>query len=29
MVPVVGWVLLEMDSDKRFDVQDIYMEVHL
>lgn len=29
MVPVVGWVLLEMDSDKKFDVQDIYMEVHL
>ena len=29
MVPVVGWVLLEMDSDKRFDVHDIYMEVHL
>lgn len=29
MVPVVGWVLLEMDSDKKFDVQGIYMEVHL
>lgn len=29
MVPVVGWVLLEMDSDKKCDVQDIYMEVHL
>ena len=29
MIPVVGWVLLEMDSGKRFDVQDIYMEVPL
>ena len=29
MIPVVGWVLLDMDSGKRFDVQDIYMEVPL
>ena len=29
MVAVVGWVLLEMNSDKRFSVQDIYMEVPL